>query len=148
MNVVDNKDGTISLGSAAGKTNFTSSHGDLTFEKNGNDVDVNLTNIYTKDKFKTNEILSDYENLTATEANNKALAKALDVKAVRDELKTVAINTQTSLDTRVPSAPRHTGCCPAWTPEAGQRSCRHPSTAPGCSRSESPSVPRHHRLTV
>lgn len=109
FDVVDNKDGTIGLGSAAGKTNFISSHGDLTFEKNDGDVDVNLTNIYTKDKFKTDEILADYENLTATEANNKALAKALDVKAVRDEIKTVAINTQTSLDTRVPSAPRHTG---------------------------------------
>lgn len=109
FDVVDNGDGSISLGSAAGKTNFTSSHGDLTFEKNDGDIDVNLKNIYTGNKFKTNEILSDYESLTATEANNKALAKALDVKAVRDELKTVAINTQTSLDTRVPSAPRHTG---------------------------------------
>ena len=109
FDVVDNGDGSISLGSAAGKTNFTSSHGDLTFKKDGNDVDVNLSNIYTGDEFRTDKILSDYERLTATEVNNKALAKALDVKAVRDELKTVAINTQTSLDTRVPSAPHHTG---------------------------------------
>ena len=110
FDVVDNNDGSISLGSAAGKTSFTSSHDDLTFKKDDDgNVDVNLTNIYTGDEFRTDKILSDYEGLTATEANNKALAKALDVKAVRDELKTVAINTQTSLDTRVPSAPRHTG---------------------------------------
>ena len=110
FDVTDNGDGSISLGSAAGKTSFTSSHDDLTFEKDDDgNVDVNLTNIFTGDKFRNDEILSDYESLTATEKNNKALAKALDVKAVRDELKTVAINTQTSLDTRVPSAPRHTG---------------------------------------
>lgn len=110
FDVVDNNDGSISLGSAAGKTSFTSSHDDLTFKKDDDgNVDVNLTNIFTGDKFRNDEILSDYESLTATEKNNKALAKALDVKAVRDELKTVAINTQTSLDTRVPSAPRHTG---------------------------------------
>lgn len=110
FDVVDNNDGSISLGSAAGKTDFTSSHGDLTFKKDDDgNVDVNLANIYTDDEFRTDKILSKYESLTATEVNNKALAKALDVKAVRDELKTVAINTQTSLDTRVPSAPRVTG---------------------------------------
>lgn len=100
----------ITFGNRNNQFSFISSHDDLKYSlTNDKKIDINFRHIYTGDLYKKNDIIRKYNDLTQVPAHNKEMAKALDVAVIRDELTTICKNTQSSLDTRLPSAPRSTG---------------------------------------